>query len=54
MKLETFFEKFDLFADAPDAVANTREWVLPQRRGDAEDQTCLSPRLRASAGDSVP
>lgn len=25
MKLETFFEKFDLFADAPDAVAKMRE-----------------------------
>ena len=28
MKLETFFEKFDLFADAPDAVAKMRELVL--------------------------
>jgi len=28
MKLETFFEKFDLFADAPDAVAKLRELVL--------------------------
>ena len=28
MKLETFFEKFDLFADAPDAVARMRELVL--------------------------
>lgn len=27
MKLETFFEKFDLFADAPDAVAKLRELV---------------------------
>ena len=25
MTLETFFEKFDLFADAPDAVAKMRE-----------------------------
>jgi len=28
MKLETFFEKFDLFADIPDAVAKMRELVL--------------------------
>lgn len=28
MKLETFFEKFDQFADAPDAVSNMRELVL--------------------------
>lgn len=28
MKLETFFEKFDLFADAPDAVTKMRELVL--------------------------
>jgi type I restriction enzyme, S subunit len=28
MKLETFFEKFDQLADAPDAVAKMRELVL--------------------------
>ncbi len=28
MNLETFFEKFELFADAPDAVAKMREMVL--------------------------
>ena len=28
MKLETFFEKFDEFADAPEAVAKMRELVL--------------------------
>jgi type I restriction enzyme S subunit len=28
MKLKTFFEKFDQFADAPDAVAKIRELVL--------------------------
>jgi len=28
MKLETFFQKFDLFADAPDAVTKMRELVL--------------------------
>ena len=28
MTLATFFEKFDLFADAPDAVVKMRELVL--------------------------
>lgn len=28
MRIETFFEKFDLFADAPDAVAKMREFIL--------------------------
>jgi type I restriction enzyme S subunit len=28
MKLETFFEKFDQFADAPDAVARMRELIM--------------------------
>ena len=28
MNLDTFFEKFDLFADAPGAVAKMRELVL--------------------------
>src|SRR3546814_152682 len=28
MKLEKFFERFDLFADAPDAVEKMRELVL--------------------------
>lgn len=28
MNLETFFEKFDLFADAPDAVARMRELIM--------------------------
>ena len=28
MKLETFFEKFNQFADAPDAVAKMRELIL--------------------------
>ena len=28
MNLDLFFEKFDQFADAPDAVAKMREWVL--------------------------
>ena len=36
MKLETFFEKFDQFADAPDAVAKIRynaEWTAPSGLG---------------------
>ena len=28
MNLDTFFEKFDLFADAPNAVAKMRELIL--------------------------
>ena len=28
MKLETFFEKFDQFADAPDAVAKLRGLLI--------------------------
>ena len=28
MKLDTFFEKFELFADAPNAVQKMRELVL--------------------------
>jgi type I restriction enzyme S subunit len=28
MKIETFFEKFDLFADAPGTVAKMRELIL--------------------------
>ena len=28
MKLETFFEKFDQFADAPNAVAKMRELIV--------------------------
>ena len=51
MKLETFFEKFDQFADAPDAVAKMHVLGGPLRRGDAEFQTASSPRLSASAGD---
>jgi len=53
MKLETFFEKFDQFADAPDAVAKLRLQVVAQRRGDAEIQSIPPLRLSASAGDSV-
>lgn len=39
MTLETFFEKFDLFADAPGAVAEMREFVLElAMRGKVVDQ----------------
>jgi type I restriction enzyme S subunit len=39
MNLETFFEKFDLFADAPNAVAKMRELVLQLAvRGKLVDQ----------------
>ena len=31
MKIETFFEKFDQLADAPNAVAKMRELVLQWR-----------------------
>jgi type I restriction enzyme S subunit len=50
MKLETFFEKFDQFADAPDAVEKMRELVLDlavqgklseQRAEDAKDPEWL-------------
>jgi type I restriction enzyme, S subunit len=55
MKLQTFFEKFDQFADAPDAVAEMRELVLNlavhgklvcQSAGD-EPATALLKRSRA-------
>ena len=47
MKLETFFEKFDLFADAPDAVEKMRELVL---------ELAVQGRLSAPlpADDAVP
>lgn len=32
MNLELFFENFDHFDDAPDSVANVREWVLKLAR----------------------
>lgn len=50
MKLETFFAKFDLFADAPDSVARVRELVLelavrgklvPQDRNDEPAEELL-------------
>ncbi len=44
MKLETFFEKFDLFADAPDAVVKLRELVL---------KLAFSGQLSGSAADGI-
>lgn len=67
MKLETFFEKFGLFADAPDAVAKMRELVLEfavrghlskRRREDQADpnwKAFLANRESASGlGNSAP
>lgn len=36
MKLETFFEKFDQFADAPDAVKQELHHALTATAGTAE------------------
>ncbi len=47
MKLETFFEKFDLFADAPDAVAKMRELVL-ELGGDGKACRPRSERMSAA------
>lgn len=45
MKLDTFFEKFDKFADAPDAVAKMRELVL---------QFAVQGRLVTQSPDETP
>lgn len=45
MKLETFFDKFDLFADAPDAVAKMRELVL---------ELAIQGKLVVQASDDEP
>jgi len=45
MKLETFFEKFDQFADAPGAVAKMREWV-PNLSANGAAHTSLGQRPR--------
>ncbi|HPQ72229.1 MAG TPA: restriction endonuclease subunit S [bacterium] len=52
MNLQTFFEKFDLFADAPDAVTKMRELVLLWSvRGRLSEQnvaeTCTEQKTRA-------
>jgi type I restriction enzyme S subunit len=50
MKLETFFEKFDQFADAPDAVAKMRALVLQLAvQGNLVEQRSSEP----SAGECV-
>jgi hypothetical protein len=49
MKLETFFEKFDQFADAPDAVAKMRELVL-----DSSANGALHPSLGQRPRTTVP
>lgn len=64
MKLDTFFEKFELFADAPDAVAKMRELVLEmasqgklseQRGEDTEDPGWLEliHKLDADAESAI-
>ena len=45
MKLETFFEKFDQFADAPDAVEKMRELVLAL----GGDRASLSAKTRVTS-----
>lgn len=45
MKLETFFGKFDLFADAPDMVARMRKWV-PNSSANGAAHTSLGQRPR--------
>ena len=61
MKLETFFEKFDQFADAPYAVAKMRELVLefavqgklvPQNAKDESAEKLLS-RIRAEKDELI-
>ena len=52
MNLETFFEKFDLFADAPDAISSIREIMLQLAvRGKLTDQSrdeSVKPQLQLS------
>jgi type I restriction enzyme S subunit len=59
MKLETFFEKFDQFADAPNAVGKMRELVfqlavqgrLVQQDRTEESATVLLKRIRAARAE---
>ena len=48
MNLETFFDKFDLFADAPNAVAKMRELIL--RLAMQGKLVCQSPRDEPADG----
>ena len=58
MKLETFFEKFDQFADAPDAVEKMRELVLDlaatgrllPRKGEWETRSLKSLATKIGSG----
>ena len=59
VKLETFFEKFDQFADAPDAVAKMRELILesairgmlvPHNASDEPASELLKRMARVQAG----
>jgi len=50
MKLETFFEKFDLFADAPDAVEKMRELILDLAIGGRLLRTSDSAEREAQGG----
>jgi type I restriction enzyme S subunit len=61
MRLEAFFEKFELFAVAPDAVAKMRELVLElavrgmlgdHLRADSNDDNRLEPKIQPRA-DSI-
>ena len=61
MKLETFFEKFDQFADAPNAVAKMRELVLQlgvtgklTHRGDSWRLAPLGEVVRLRRGYDLP
>jgi hypothetical protein len=53
MKLETFFEKFERFADAPDAVAKMRELVLAFSANGAAHAS-LGQRPRKTTHQTVP
>jgi type I restriction enzyme S subunit len=61
MKLKTFFEKFDAFADAPDAVAKMRELILesairgqliPQNPSDEPASLLLQRMASVQAGQA--
>ena len=51
MRLETIFEKFDQFDDAPDAVAKMRE-LVPEFSANGAPHTSLGQRPRKTAPQS--
>ena len=51
MKLETFFEKFDQFADVPDAVAKMRELILQLAVREARPSGSQTNQVDATRGD---